>query len=257
MRTYTALDLITSSMRLIGSLASGETPSGAEATDGLDVLNGMVDAWQVQRLMIFTTARITQDVNGNPFLLNGQQSYTLGTGGDLNIPRPARIDTYGIIQLNNAQQPLELGLQNLTIDQWQTIPVKNIQSALPTAVWNDGGFPLMTLSFWPIPNTGVGLALYPWVALNEFTDLTTEYSFPPGYYKCLRYNLALDLMAEYPGNYAQEVMAAVPAIAKASMAVVKSFNAPIQYLYCDPALTSPDKQIFNYYTGSSAPPGGY
>lgn len=252
-----ALDIIASSMRLIGTVASGESVPAADASDALNVLNGMVDTWQIERLMLFAQARITNDVNGNPFLLNGQQTYTLGTGGDLNIPRPARIDKYGIISLNNPQQPLELVMENLTSDQWQTIPVKAIYSALPTAVWNDLSFPLMNLNFWPIPNTGVGLALYPWVALTEFADLVTNYTFPPGYQECLRYNLAARLMAEYPGNYPQEVLVSVPALAVDSMAKVKSFNAPIQYLYCDPALTSPDKQIFNYYTGTSAPPGGH
>ena len=115
----------------------------------------------------------------------------------------------------------------------------------------------MTLSFWPIPNTGVGLALYPWVALSQFADLVTDYVFPPGYQEALRYNLAARLLAEYPGNYAQEVMISVPALATSSKAKVKSFNAPIQYLFCDPALTSPDKQIFNYWTGTSAPLGGH
>ena len=251
-----ALDIIASSMRLIGTLASGEPVPSADAFDALNVLNGMVDTWQIERLMLFAQARVTSDMNGNPFLLSGSQTYTLGVGGTLNYPRPARVNRYGIISLNNPEQPLELQMESYTADQWQTIPVKNIQSALPTCVWNDLGFPLMTLSFWPIPNTGVGLALYPWVTLSQFANLTTDYTFPPGYQEALRYNLAARLMAEYPGNYPQEVLTSVPTLAIASKSAVKSFNAPVQYLYCDPALVTPENQVFNYYTGTSAPPGG-
>src|ERR1035438_8287116 len=106
-----ALEIISSSMRLIGSLASGEVLPADVANDGLMVLNGMLDTWQIERLMLFAQARIVSDVLGNPFqLVGGQQSYSVGTNGDFNIPRPARIDHIGIINLNNPNQPLELPL---------------------------------------------------------------------------------------------------------------------------------------------------
>jgi hypothetical protein len=43
MTTYR--DLITSSLRSIGVLHSGETPSAEEANDSLDALNEMLNAW--------------------------------------------------------------------------------------------------------------------------------------------------------------------------------------------------------------------
>lgn len=251
-----ALDIISSAMRLIGSLAEGETLPSSSASDGLLVLNGMVDSWQIERLMLFTTQPVAKDINGIPFTLNGQQSYTLGTGGTLNYPRPPRVDRYSIVVLNNPAQPLELPIDSLTDAEWQMIPVKNVSSALPTTVYNDLGFPFMTLSFWPIPNTAVQLILYIWVALSQFADLVTDYTFPPGYNEALRYNLALRLIAEYPGNYPAQVMQTVPALATAAISKIKSFNTPLSYLYCDPALVTPDKQVWNYLTGTSQPPGG-
>ena len=58
------------------------------------------------------------------------------------------------------------------------------------------------------------------------------------------------------GNYPQEVLTKRPTLAIASKSAVKSFDAPVQYLYCDPALVMLENQVFNYYTGTSAPPGG-
>ena len=52
----------------------------ADAFDALNVLNGMVDTWQIERLMLFAQARVISDMNGNPFLLSGSQTYTLGVG---------------------------------------------------------------------------------------------------------------------------------------------------------------------------------
>ncbi len=43
--TTTARDLITMSLRSLGVLHSGETPSAEEANDGLDTLNQMLNSW--------------------------------------------------------------------------------------------------------------------------------------------------------------------------------------------------------------------
>ncbi len=242
----TGVDLISSSLRLIGVLASGETASGAEATDALAILNDMIDSWQIERLMIFTTSRQVFP------LTSGQQAYTIGTGGNFNVPRPTRIDRAGIINLGNPAQPLELPMEYLTVEQWAAIPVKNIQSALPLKVWDDGGYPLRTLYYWCIPNTSVQTALYTWTALSQFADLVTVYTFPPGYAKALRYCLAVDLAPEYGRPIPMEV--ATQAIL--SKANIKSLNVPLLDLRCDPALVAPDKQIFNWLTGDSRRGGG-
>jgi hypothetical protein len=235
-----ANDLIASSLRLIGVLASGETPSAAEAADGLMILNDMVDLWQTERLMIFTTGRQVFHLTA------GVQAYTMGLpGGTFAVPRPTRIEAAGIINLANPAQPLELPMEMLTLDQWAAIPVKNIASALPLKVYDDGGFPLRVLSYWCIPNLAVDTALYTWSALSQFADLVTDYPFPPGYAKALRYNLAVDLAPEYGRSVTPEV--AIQAVA--SQAIIKSLNTPVADLRCDPALVSPNKRIFNWLTG--------
>src|SRR5271154_804888 len=118
--------LIASSMRLIGVLASGETPSGAESQDALLIAQQMLDAWQAERLVV------NQILSSNFPLVPGQQTYTCGTGGNFNILRPARIERYSIVNLNNPAQPLELPLQVLDFQEWQSlVPVKAISSTLP------------------------------------------------------------------------------------------------------------------------------
>lgn len=222
----TANDLISSALRLIGVLSSGESPSAAEANDGLTILNQMLDAWSTERLALFTVQR--QVVI--PATL--KQAYTVGSGGDFNIPRPPRIDRVGVISLTNAAQPLELPVEMVTDVGWEAIPVKNISSSLPLKVWNDLGFPLMTLSFWPIPSVQVNFALYTWTALTQFPDLVTDEEFPPGYLKALRYNLALDLAPEF----GREVPQVVAAQAIASKAAIKALNIVPVDLRCDEAL---------------------
>jgi len=245
-----ALDLITSALHLINVLPSGETATAAEANDALFVLQDMIDGWQAERLMIFTIPRLVFSLKA------GQQTYNYGLNPpnpwDFNSPRPAKIERMGIIWLGNAAQPLELPLQYLTVAQWQEIPVKNIQSSLPQYVWDDDGFPFRGLNFWPIPNVGDNVAIYPWMALNSPVTLTSLVSYPPGYQQALRYNLAVMLAAEFP-PVPPEVLQIIAAIANQSKAVVKAMNTPMVDMRCDPALTPlGNRYLYNWISDMPA-----
>lgn len=121
-------DLIASSLRLIGVLASGETPSGPESADALLILQQMLDSWQSERLNVFT-------ISIDEFaMVPGQQTYTYGAGGNFNKPRPARIERMSVVWLANPAQPLELPLSIVDEGGWQAIPIKLINSTLPTVV---------------------------------------------------------------------------------------------------------------------------
>lgn len=221
----TGIDLISSSLRLIGVLASGETPSGAEGADGLVILNQLIDEWNSERLSIFaiTTHEFTLTVN--------KQTYTMGTGGDFDVARPARIERASIIQLSNPSQPLELDIEILNEQGWQAIPVKEITSTLPQVVYIDDAFPLRNLSYWQTPSIAVRTKLYAWTPLAVFT-LAGDTTLPPAYLKALRYNLAVDLAPEYGRTTPVEVAVQ----AASSKGKLKSLNIPKFVMTVDPAL---------------------
>ena len=72
------------------------------------VLNQMLDAWQIDRLLVFTIA-----IQDFPFV-STKQTYTMGSGGDFNVPRPARIERASIVLLSNPTNPLELSMKYTT-----------------------------------------------------------------------------------------------------------------------------------------------
>ena len=235
------VDLIASSLRLIGVLASGETPSGQEQLDGLLILQQMMDSWQAERLNIYT-------ININEFpLVPGTQTYTLGTGGTLNMARPAKIERMSVVWLANPAQPLELPLDMVTDGGWQAVPIKLISSTLPTIVYDDGAFPFRNLSFWPIPTIVDNVRIYSWSPLTTF-DLVTDITFPPGYLKAIRYALAVDLAPEFGSAVPQEV-AAQAILEKAKL---KSMNAPLIESFCDPAIVNPRSLKYNWISDSPA-----
>jgi len=81
----TAIELIESSLRLATVLASGETASADEATDGLKSLNDILENWSLENLTVW------QGDNEQYALTPGTGSYTIGPGGAFAATRPIRI----------------------------------------------------------------------------------------------------------------------------------------------------------------------
>ncbi len=222
-----ALGYITSAMRITNALASGETPTAAEASDALAILNTMIGGWNTERLMVFTI--VMQQFTLTP----NKGTYTLGAGGDFDYPRPANLYRAGIVWLANPQQPLEIPLTMLTDDEWATVPIKNITSTIPQYLYNDGSYPYMNLNFWCIPTIADDVRLYMWQLLTQFPDLITDILFPPGYPDAILYNLAVRLAAN---NIGTMITPLVLKLAAEAIAKIKGLNIPLLDLNVDVAL---------------------
>lgn len=216
----TVLDLIKRSMRLIGALnvGSGE-PTNDEQAAALLALNGMVDAWATERLMMFTTTR------GLVQLTAGKQSYAIGpSNADWIAPRPPYIDAAGLVLVQSDpgqtyERPLTIIRTN---KEWARVRMKALPSDLAMALYYQPDFPNGTVTLWPSPTEANSLALYMPVAVTQFTLLTQTISLPPGYARALPYNLAMELAPEFD----REPSALVVATAMQSKADIKRVNAP-------------------------------
>lgn len=240
-----ASDIIAAALRSIGAIEPNEKPTASETQNALYTLNQMIDAWQAQRLYIFAIQRFVY----NPTVL--KQVYTVGFGGDVNIARPPTIATVGVINQPGSSQPIELPLDMISEQQWRDIPVKNTAGALPLRCWDDCNFPLRNLSFWPIPNVPIGFAIYIWQTLNQFADSNiTLYSFPPAYLRAIRYNLAIEVYAEFPGD--PDKLAVVKELAEDATNVIKTINRPTLEMACDPALVNSRQDLYNWLTDMPA-----
>jgi hypothetical protein len=221
----TARDLIKGSLRLIGALASGETPPADELQDGLSALNAMVGSWSTESLSVFYKVR-------EEFTLTAsQQSRTIGVGGNFDTARPIKIEAATIEDQSSTSTP-EYPLEILTLDQWAAISIKSVQSTLPSRLYYEPEYPLGVLYLWPIPTAANKLVLYSLKSLTSFTSLDTDLSFPPGYERALRYNLAIELVAEYGKSVSGEV----GTIAVESKANIQRINIKENLLGMDSAL---------------------
>jgi hypothetical protein len=247
--TQAALDYITQALIACGSQSAGESVSAEDAQSGLQILNQMMDLWNSMELMIFTIQRLVFNLVAN------QQTYAVGSGGDFNIPRPPRIERYSIITNQNPQTPLELVIEDFTLARWQEIPVKTIPPALPLGVWDDKAFPNRNLNYWPPPIAGVQAVIYPWIALSYFPDLVTQFTFPPAYAECIKYNLAFRYMIEFPGDMERAPL--IKMMADQGMELLKSFNTEITALRTDSLNSiSGRRGFYNFYSDTPAGKGG-
>jgi hypothetical protein len=193
----TGLALISSALKTLGALASGETADPDEAADALLRLNDWIDALATQDFTIYYLLRTVVP------LINGTTSYTIGTGGVINIARPTEITQAALI-LNNgaaAADILEIPIAVYTDQEWAAIGMKGMAGTYPGGIYFDhnwvGGlakiYPLM------VPNVNTtSLVLYTPAALAQMT-LSGNVTFPPGYARLLRYGLARELSPEFGG----------------------------------------------------------
>jgi hypothetical protein len=234
MATRTALDLIKRAYRLIGVYAIGETPSADESQDALAALNAMLGEWANEKLMLYAAS--LDSITLTPSV----GSYTIGPTGTTVSPRPESIDPSTYLDLNGVSYPLDV----VTLDQYNSLPVKTLTSNLPEFIWFNPTFPNATLTLYPTPSSAATLKLWSWKPLMEFATLTDVLTLPPGYENAITFNLAEALA---PENEIQ-VPASVHMKAVTSKKKLKRTNFTPQFLEF-PASVVPHNGRFNIYTG--------
>ena len=240
MKTTTARDLISSSLRLGGILASGETPSATEAQDALYSLNDMIEGWSTERLLVHAIKEETFS------LTISKRTYSVGEGADFDTTRPIKI-VRAVLRQVGSNQNTDIPIRIATFKEWSQIIAKDISSSIPLWLYSEGTFPNETINLWPIPSVANTLVLYLWKPLTQFASLDTVVSLPPGYSRALRYNLALELSFEY----GREIAPSIIQVANKAKADIKRVNIKPQYLSGDSAILPRDPS-FDWRTGGTA-----
>lgn len=187
--TKTALDLITGALRKIGQYAPGEALDSQDANDALDSLNGMLDLWSNQNLLIYNQVETVKA------LTSGQASYSIGPGADFAIERPYRIAT-AYSRMTSAGNTVDFACEVITLGKYASIGLKAQPGPWPKMVYFNSGWPSGELIFWPVPQTGVEFHLWTDVVFTAL-NLTDVVSLPRGYFLGLQYALAEILCSEY------------------------------------------------------------
>ena len=206
----TAQTIIDRSLKLLGAIGSGESPTVAESADALVSLNAMIDSWKNERLIVWA-------IQDESLAQTGAASYTIGPTGNLNTVAPVNIVS-AFYRLDGIDYPV----QQLSKEEWDLMPQKTLTGGgYPEYFYFKASEPLGYLYTWPQVSSGT-LYLQTWVPLSTLAATSTTVVVPAGYERALAYNLALEISPEYQLEPAGLVMQ----IARESKAAIKRTNQP-------------------------------
>ena len=230
-------DLINGSLRLLGVLAEGETPSAETAQDALFAMNQMLQSWNTERLAVFSTQ---DQVVTWPAMT---RSRTFGPTGDIVANRPIAIDdsTY----FRDASTNISYGLKLINQQQYNGIAVKTVTSTYPQVLWVNMTYPDIEMYVYPVPTKVLEFHIVSVDELTQPANLATDLAFPPGYLRCFRYNLACELAPEFGVEPSRQVQR----IAMTSKRNLKRVNNPDDIMALPYSIVG-TRQRYSIYAGN-------
>jgi hypothetical protein len=186
----TALELIVrayKTLTVVGA-SSATSPTTEKRNDGLTALNALLDSWSNENLTCY-------QVRENSFTLSvGVSSYTIGSGGTVNVSRPLQI-TQAYVQDGGGNN---FGLTLHTRETWNMIGNRSsvITSQIPTDAFYDPAFPLGIFAVFPYPLTAYTVFFDSYLPVATLSTLTHSISMPLGYERAMVFNLAVEISAQ-------------------------------------------------------------
>ena len=181
----TPLDLIRLSLKTASVEGIGQTPDSEEVNDVFTVLNAMLGTWNRKRWLIWNLFDIS-------CVSTGAQSYTLGTGQDLDTPRIDRLE-YAYVRILPTQngQTVDMPLQIIEAHEDYAAYSTKALVSFPMCAFYNSTYPIGNVYVYPIPAADqFEIHVIVKAALTQFANLTTAISLPPEYTDALIWNLA-------------------------------------------------------------------
>ena len=202
----TVSELIHSSFRLIGAIASGETLETAELQDAFVSLNQMLASWNTEGASIVARKRLLIAV--------------FGTNGPYTLPeRPVKIESASV-----ACGGIDSQLELVDSVGWEATPEKQATTVYVRKLFCDYGFPVANAYLAPIPRLSGQLEMWVYVPMPQFASVAQVVDLPPGYEIALRYNFAVALLPEYPREAVDPTLVSQAQNYKASIVQLNASN---------------------------------
>jgi hypothetical protein len=185
-------DAINLALMAIGHLQrAGVSANSSELARGLVLFNNIVDTSNTSRSLIFTECQ-------NVFnCANQQQTYSWGTGGTWNAPRPQRVTQANLLLPTSPviRRPMAIWERR----EWGSIALQQIYT-YPEGLYcdyanvaKDGTQGAVTIYLEPIPDSNYQVETYSWQANAQAASIATAILFPPGYQEWFICSLAIRL----------------------------------------------------------------
>lgn len=237
----TVADLLTSQLRLVGAVASGETPQDYELTDALQANNMMLASWSARKLLVRSL------VQEHFTLVAGQASYTIGPGGNFNTGKPIAIPG-AFLRVAGSDYPVDV----VTESEFNSQADKS-SPGMPAMLYFDPGqaqqgSQVGTVYLCNVPDQAYTLYIEQQKYLTALGNLSDAITFEPAYLRAIKFNGAVEYYYEYR-KHSQLLPPDVRSIAKESLRIIENMNTTL--LVCGFDLPGGGKGGFNIMTGGS------
>ena len=214
---------INSALRILGVLSEEEEATPAQAQDAVNSLNGMIEAFTNESLIIphNEIKSYTKPVGG------WSNAVTIGSGEQIDETAPTEILTAFFRDAGGS----DFQLKPFSFNQWADIRTKNT-IARPISFFYETNIRSIKIYFDTIPYAEDTLKLVAKMPFDTIYKVTDDVAWDYGYERMIRYNLAIELASEYGSSLNDSLVA----IATNSKAHIKRMNASIPMLNMDIAL---------------------
>ncbi|MCK5601085.1 hypothetical protein KAR91_04395 [Candidatus Pacearchaeota archaeon] len=183
----TARELIKASLRICQVIGHGESVDGeSEETDSFTALNSLIASLSTKRLMIHEIVSETHT------LVASTTTYTIGSGGDIDTLRPARIVDAFIRDSLNVDHSIEIIGQ----ERYNDISVKSSEGR-PHLLFYDTEYPLGKINLYFTPDAAETLHFDSWKPLSQIAAVTDSFVLPLEYERFLKTQVAIDIAPEF------------------------------------------------------------
>jgi len=182
----TATEIIKDALVLIGGIEDDETPTDSQLDYALRHLNRMVKAWSVKGMKVWMWREAALP------LVVGQESYTLGVGGNLVINRPLEIANARRL-VSGIETPIDIKSRNEYMNQ----PSKESSSGKPVYVYFDSQLTQSKLYVWPSPDATDSINFSYKSYIEDIDSLDETIGIQPEWLEAVVWGLAKRLMPMY------------------------------------------------------------
>lgn len=213
----TTLELISSAMSKINKLQAGETPAAEDVDVCIDRLNTLLGSFENENLFNYATQETIATLPANTV------SRTIGSGLQINVPRPVKLLPGCFSRVQDIDYPIEV----VTEQEYNDISLKSqIGAVSPSKCFYDGLTTTANVYFWPYAVTSAEIHIVTPISPGTAADQNTVFTFPPGYQRMIENNLAIEIAPDF--NIAPSPM--LVAMASSSKRLLKRTNSRVGQL---------------------------
>jgi hypothetical protein len=201
--SISADDLVASALRIVQVITGDQTPTSGQRSNGRQALNMLCKQWTAPPNPIAPGLKMWVRTTGTITLTLNDPTYEIKTGGDLDLDvPPVRVLRAWLRDNNNYDSPLT----QYDDKEWDALSSKGIDAGTPTAFFYDRQLTIGWIYLNVKPND---ITTYPSLivrylrTIDDFDSGVDTPFFPQEWYRALKFNLALDLAAEYNKSVTQ------------------------------------------------------